>query len=1083
MAPIPRLSTLLVLLLPIAFALLANLDIFSTWTQHVKSGLKGSWPYFTAHNAEWTDRLLQKFSQLSPSVARFASLGSYIDMGISGDKTHFRVLQTFCPEYSPSQITQYESQRTGMRVIVVDQEGPKLYGFFVLATEIHDDSGAPHTLEHLCFMGSKSYRYKGFLDRIATRAYSGTNAWTATDHTAYTLETAGWAGFAQILPVYLEHVIVPTLTDAGCATEVHHIDGTGNDAGVVYSEMQGIQNSAGELIELEAKRIMYPEGVGFRYETGGMLEQLRVLTADRIREFHREMYQPKNLCVAVFGEVDHKDLLHKLEQFERTILNDIPRPDAPFKRPWIESKQIPPLTESFVRTVEFPEEDESFGQVDIRLLGPNCADPVLTGALNVALLYLAGSSAALLDNTLVEKEQLTSGVYFNVDSRPRSEIAFTLSSVETEKLEQVQKRFFEVLKDALAKDLDMTFMQDCIDRQVRKAKYDAESSCTAFADPIIADFLYGKKDGSTLENVGTLREYEVELTGWSQEQWRTFIKTYISDAHHVSILGRPSAKLLEKLKSDESTRIERQKERLGPDGLARMAEKLEKAKAENDREIPKEMLAKFKVPSTKSIHFVTTSPARVGPAPKVGRPQNKYQKMIDSDSTDVPLFIDFEHIPSNFVRINLIISTQNLPLDLLPLFSVYMEAFFSIPVKRNGTIVDFEEVVVELERETVGYGIDSAGSLGNSESLRITFQVEIEKYQVAISWIKELLWDSIFDVERLKAINSRLLSDVPDSKRSGDDMLTNVHLMVHLAPESIGRARCTLVKALYLKRIKRLLNVDPDAVVAQFERLRKALCKFENFRVLVIADLEKLPKPASSWASFLKGLDTSKPLVPLGRRQDRLSEAGKTPGTLAYIVPMPTIDSSYAFCTSHGPKTYGDPILPALMVAMSYMNAVEGPLWTAVRGTGLAYGTNMAYDIESGYVHLDVFRSPDAYRAFKASKKIVAEHIDGTVAFDPLMLEGAISSIVVAFANEQQTLASAAQASFVRQVMRGLPTDYMDTMLKKVREIEISDIKLALKKVVFQLFTPGEVDIVMTVAPNLKDVSRPFHFSDPFKLC
>jgi Zn-dependent M16 (insulinase) family peptidase len=1071
MATIPRLSTLLFLVFPLTLALLVNLGNFSIWTQHVKSRLEDSWPHTAALIADVTEQPLQKFSQISQSVVRLASLGSHFSMGISSEKTHFRTLQSFRPEYSRGRITQYESQRTGMRVIVVDQEGPKLYGFFVLATEIHDDSGAPHTLEHLCFMGSKSYRYKGFLDKLATRAYSGTNAWTATDHTAYTLETAGWAGFAQILPVYLEHVILPTLTDAGCTTEVHHIDGTGNDAGVVYSEMQGIQNTASELMELEAKRIIYPEGVGFRYETGGMLEQLRVLKADRIREFHRKMYQPKNLCVAIFGEVDHNDLLNQLEQFESTILDDIPRPDAPFKRPWIESKQTPPLKGSVVRTVEFPEEDESFGQVDIRLLGPDCTDPLLTGALNVALLYLAGSSAALLDNTLVEKEHLTSGVYFSLDSRPRTEISFSLSSVETRKLEQVQKRFFEILKDAMAKDLDMKFMQDCIDRQVRKAKFDTESSCTAFADSIIADFLYGKKDGSTLENVGTLREYEVILSNWTQEDWRAFIKTYISDAYHVSILGRPSARLSEKLKADEAARIERQKACLGPDGLKRMAEKLEQAKAENDREIPKEALEKFKVPSTKSIHFVTISPARVGPALKVGRPHNRYQNIVDSDANGIPLFLDFEHIPSNFVRINLIISTQGLPVDLLPLLPIYMEAFFSIPVKRNGTLVDFEKVVVELERDTVGYGIDLAGSLGSAESLRITFQVELEKYQVAIAWIKELLWDSVFDIERLKAINSRLLADVPDAKRNGDDMLAAVHLMIHLAPESIDRARSTLVKALYLKGIKRLLNTDPDRVVAQFEKLRKALCKFENFRVLVIADLEKLQEPASSWAAFFKGLDTSKPLVPLGRRQDRLSKAGKSPGKLVYVVPMPTIDSSFAFSTAHGPKTFDDPGLPALMVAMSYMNAVEGPLWAAVRGTGLAYGTNMAYDIDSGYVHLDVYRSPDASRAFEASKKIVADHIDGTISFDPLMLEGAISSIVVAFANEQQTFASAAQASFARQVMRGLPIDYMDTMLKKVREIEISDIKMALKDVVFQLFTPGKVDIVMTVAPNLKEAS------------
>lgn len=171
-------------------------------------------------------------------------------------QTHFKPIQKFKLDYAPIGIAQYESERTGMRVVVVDQKGPKVYGYFTLATEIHDDSGSPHTLEHLCFMGSKSYRYKGVLDKLATRAYSNTNAWTATDHTAYTLETAGWEGFAQILPVYLEHVLVPILTDAGCYTEVFHIDGTGHDAGVVYSEMQGVQNQQGELMELQARRLM-----------------------------------------------------------------------------------------------------------------------------------------------------------------------------------------------------------------------------------------------------------------------------------------------------------------------------------------------------------------------------------------------------------------------------------------------------------------------------------------------------------------------------------------------------------------------------------------------------------------------------------------------------------------------------------------------------------------------------------------------------------------------------------------------------------------------------------------------------------
>lgn len=155
------------------------------------------------------------------------------------------------------------------------------------------------------------------------------------------------------------------------------MDGSGHDAGVVYSEMQGVQNQQGELMELQARRLMYPEGNGFRYETGGMMEQLRVLTADRIREFHREMYQPKNLCLVLIGEVNHQELLHILDSFETTILKDIPPPDAPFRRPWVESGPTPGLQKTIVDTVKFPEDDESMGEVLVGFLGPDCNDHLL----------------------------------------------------------------------------------------------------------------------------------------------------------------------------------------------------------------------------------------------------------------------------------------------------------------------------------------------------------------------------------------------------------------------------------------------------------------------------------------------------------------------------------------------------------------------------------------------------------------------------------------------------------------------------------------------------------------------------------
>ena len=51
------------------------------------------------------------------------------------------------------------------------------------------------------------------LDLLANRCLAqGTNAWTDVDHTCYTVTTAGQEGFLNLLPIYLDHILYPTLT-------------------------------------------------------------------------------------------------------------------------------------------------------------------------------------------------------------------------------------------------------------------------------------------------------------------------------------------------------------------------------------------------------------------------------------------------------------------------------------------------------------------------------------------------------------------------------------------------------------------------------------------------------------------------------------------------------------------------------------------------------------------------------------------------------------------------------------------------------------------------------------------------------
>ncbi|EEY17247.1 cytoplasm protein [Verticillium alfalfae VaMs.102] len=957
-------------------------------------------------------------------------------------KPRFRKVQSFETEYAPCTISQYVSERSGMQVIVADRQGPKVNGYFTLATEILDDSGAPHTLEHLVFMGSKNYRYKGLLDKISSRAYSGTNAWTATDHTAYTLESAGWEGFAQILPVYLEHVIVPVITDEACTTEVHHIDGEGNDAGVVYSEMQAIQYKSAEIVDLAAKRQLYPENVGFRYETGGMTDALRNLTTDRIREFHREMYQPRNLAVIIVGETDHDNLLQILDDFEESIKDDLPPLDAPFKRPWIDSEQPPALTETKVSTAEFPEADESVGEVVVGWFGPNCIDPLATSALNVLQTYLCGSSVSILENVMVEREELASSVACYWESRPKSVIWFQPTSVATEKLEFVYKRLIELLKEVASKPLDMEYMKSCVQRERRQVKFQAESSESFFSSNIITDYLFGKRDGSTLLDMKSLDEYD-NLEKWTDEQWRDFLRKWISDAHHIAILAKPSMALAEKYKTEEEERLAKRKAKLV-----------------------------LRISSEGGMSIDGQPVPWTGRFRKCWRSRGQGNRKVIDAATDGkdPLFIQFESVPSNFVHISLYLGTARVPTEVKPLLPIFADNFFNTPIERDGKQVDFEQIVMELEEETISYGIRSAKDMGDPDSITIQFQIEPEKYASIISWIRTMMFDSVFDVQRLKAGVQKQLADIPELKRDGRSMSTEINMAYHLKKESYAVSKRALVRAVYLRRVKKLLESDPELVVSWFEKIRKSLFQFNNTRILVTADVNKLENPVAAWDVLSSALQPAGELLPVLKAHSHLTEEGENPGSVgAVIVPMTTVDGSYSVSTSKGIISFEDPRLPAILVAIGYLEAVEGPLWCAVRGQGMAYGVFFNRDVDSGMIQFRVYRSPDVSKAIAPPVRQSARSPRARSPIDRHLKEGAISQIVVHFADEQSTMASAASQNFVLGVVRGVPLDWHKKIMKSVRDVTDEQIKDVLNDLIMPVFAPGKSNVIVTCAPILEE--------------
>lgn len=61
-------------------------------------------------------------------------------------------------------------------------------------------------------------------------------------------------------------------------TEIYHVDGKGEEGGVVFSEMQAREGSLSDVLDQSLRKILYGKRNAYRSETGGKLDALRKLT-------------------------------------------------------------------------------------------------------------------------------------------------------------------------------------------------------------------------------------------------------------------------------------------------------------------------------------------------------------------------------------------------------------------------------------------------------------------------------------------------------------------------------------------------------------------------------------------------------------------------------------------------------------------------------------------------------------------------------------------------------------------------------------------------------------------------------------
>ena len=161
-------------------------------------------------------------------------------------------------------------------------------------------------------------------------------------------------------------------------------------------------------------------------------------------------------------------------------------------------------------------------------------------------------------------------------------------------------------------------------------------------------------------------------------------RRYYIDSPCVTVRGKPSAQLAEKLEKDEKARIAAQVERLGPEGIAAKKELLEKSMEANDAPIPKQVLTDFPVPPVSSISWIPVQSYQdrsdLDSSDALNRRGHSQLKAhIDADGSKLPFFVQYDHVEvcynlllpmpssckpfrqSDFVSITAIMSLKTVP--------------------------------------------------------------------------------------------------------------------------------------------------------------------------------------------------------------------------------------------------------------------------------------------------------------------------------------------------------------------------------------------------------------------------------------
>jgi presequence protease len=232
----------------------------------------------------------------------------------------YKTIKTSHVDSISSDVVELVHNKSGASIVLIknkDQATSFMAGF---RTPPYDDTGLFHIFEHAVLEGSRLYPSKSNFFHLANSSVASfINAMTGSIYTLYPFVTRSSLDFDNLMSVYMDAVFFPKVVSdpriirrEGWRFETDEKLKKMTINGIVLSEMKGAFSSPYRSLWFQLSRSLLPD-TPYSYSSGGLPDKIATLTFEQIVEAHKKYYHPQNSIIFLYGDLDYKKQLAKID--------------------------------------------------------------------------------------------------------------------------------------------------------------------------------------------------------------------------------------------------------------------------------------------------------------------------------------------------------------------------------------------------------------------------------------------------------------------------------------------------------------------------------------------------------------------------------------------------------------------------------------------------------------------------------------------------------------------------------------------------------------------------------------------------